>query len=116
MIRRATGGARKSDQAGGKKGDYGIELGKMKRDEFRNKEMVTGCITNGESKFISFATDFASFRHIVELTDCRRYNNLALKRDDAICNISNKKGNVHESILKDARFFYQNIFFFSSCN
>lgn len=54
-----------------------------------------------ESKFINFDNDLDASRHIAELVDGSRYNNLALKRGAACIEMTDWNGKFHRNILKD---------------
>ena len=51
--------------------------------------MARSHILNDKSKFINCYKDFDSSRHIVELANASKYNNLALKRGDACVRMAN---------------------------
>ena len=70
-------------------------------------------ILNDDSKFISFHKNFDPSRHVVELADGSKYNNLALKRGDACVKMTDTNGNVYRNIFKNGLYipsFAKNIF------
>ena len=62
---------------------------------------ATTHILNDDLKFISFHKNFDPSRHVVELVDRSKYNNLALKRGDACVKITDTNGKVYRNILKN---------------
>lgn len=75
---------------------------------------ATTHIMNNESKFINFNNDFNSSSYIVELISASRYNNLALKMGDGCNDMTDTKGKVPRTILKDVlhiTYFNNNIFY-----
>ena len=60
---------------------------------------ATTDILNDDSKFISFHKNFDPSRHIVELADGSKYNNLALKSRDACVKMTDTNGKVYRNIF-----------------
>ena len=74
---------------------------------------ATTHIINDKTKFVSFEKNYGGGKHLIELADGSRMNNLAEGPGNANIDVTYSKGIVREAVLENALYvssFKQNIF------